>query len=388
MGCDSGHTGIGGMGPEENRGDEISVAQTQTQSNELDSDLSHIPSEYLFFTDTSPGPNPIIDLYFSGIYIRNSESIIGEKPEPESEERDALTSHCFNCGHPEHVVSACPFRVDRELVALSRQYYDFFREIYDENRVGSSGFSGRLHSVEEWKHTRLSWLGQFVPGVIQGAELREALGMPEAGGSEFAEREAQARGQDEWLRNMALWGYPPGWTSRGKDTPWGEMRARVLDQCVEEDAETDIFHLYNENGASEAVPLPSNVDESVATDEETLTSDLSDSESSRGDGNGSLRRWAEYPNTHFLWSLLPTYTGYTLPPIGVKDAPSPPPPPPTENPPPLPPPPLHDPPPLPPDVPPPPLPPDHPSVPLTSRFQAPVEEHLDVECDMDMSDEE
>ena len=49
---------------------------------------------------------------------------------------------------------------------------------------------------------------------------------------------------------------------------------------------------------------------------------------------------------------------------------------------------LPDPPPLPPDVPPPPLPPDHPPVPLTSSFQAPVEEHLDVECDMDMSDEE
>ncbi|KAL0067073.1 hypothetical protein AAF712_005860 [Marasmius tenuissimus] len=379
MGRDSGQSGIGGMGSEERarrHGDDVEELVTQNQAHahpdsSSESELSRIPTEYLFFTDISSGPNPYIDPYFNGTYIRNSEVVIGETIDPEdTESQPTLTSHCFNCGHPEHAVSKCPFRIDRGLVELSRQYYDFFRDIYN-TRIGGD-FHGRLYSVEEWKQTRLSWLEYFVPGKIQGPELRDALGMPMFCNAENEEQEAQASGQDEWLRNMALWGYPPGWESRSN--PLAEMRRRIVDQCTDEDVEDQTLVLHQDDGVTETVSLLRDNSGTVLvdTDEETLSSD--DSHNSRGGEVSSLRRWAEYPTSHFLYRLLPVYRQAALPPIGDE-----PPPPPAESPPPLPPaPPL--PPPPPPDDPPPPLPP------LPSIFATAVQ--TTEECDMDMSDDE
>ncbi|KAK1227797.1 hypothetical protein PQX77_009172 [Marasmius sp. AFHP31] len=351
MGRDSGHSGVGRMGSKERaegHGDEVEELVTQNQTHthpdsSLESELSHIPTEYLFFTDISSGPNPHIDPYFNGTYIRNSEVVIGETTKPEdTESQPTLTPHCFNCGHPEHAVSKCPFRIDRGLVELSRQYYDFFRDIYN-TRLGGD-FHGRLYSVEEWKQTRLSWLECFVPGKIRGPELRDALGMPMSCEYENEEQAAQASGQDEWLRNMALWGYPPGWESRSN--PLEEMKRRIAHQCVDEDIEDDTILLHNDDGVTEAVSLHQDNPKTVLvdTDEETLCD--GDSDDPRSGEAPPIRRWAEYPTSHFLYSLLPVYRQVALPPIGDE-----PPPPPAESPPPLPPAPSLPPPPLPDDPP-------------------------------------
>ncbi|KAF9261450.1 hypothetical protein L218DRAFT_1078666 [Marasmius fiardii PR-910] len=373
--------------------------QGERVPSELDSpsELSHIPSEYLFFSDISPSTAGYHDYYnTNGVYTRSTEAVIGEFPNPEeTNEQWTVTSRCFNCGDPSHVVSACPFRFNKELIELSRLYYEFFRDIYHDSSI-RSGFSGRLYSVEEWKQIRLSWVDQFVPGEIRGVELREALGMPvTVPADERQEEECQAQGQEEWLRNMALWGYPPGWTNR-VGNPQEAMRKRILDQCVGDEDEDGAasFFLCDSTGKLELVSFNS----SSNSDEETH--DATETELKVQ----TSARWAKYPNTYFLDSLLPVYTGLSLPPVpGDSPIPSPPPLPPNVAPPPLPPPPpppddLPPPlPPLPPKDSPPPLPfdafqnrKDHLAVAMNSPPRALVEkeESLDQECDMDMSDEE
>lgn len=295
-------------------------------------------------------------------------------------------------------------------------YYEFFRDFYNKDRIGGD-FSGRLYSVEEWKQTRLSWTEKFVPGEIRGVELREALGMPLASKMDGrGEVEVQERGQEEWLRNMALWGYPPGWTDRSGN-PWEAVRKRISDQYVggEDEDGTHDFFISDGAGNLEVVSLGMKSD-ARGIDEEARDVEDPEPHSER------TRRWAKYPNTYFLDSLLPVYTGLTLPPIPGESPSSPPllsqgsrpspslPPPPDGSPPPLPPPPPDAlPPPLPPpDDLPPPLPPSDPPPlpPYTSSFTEgspavvtmklkpasytliEVENSFENECDMDMSDKD
>ncbi|KAG7092953.1 hypothetical protein E1B28_009255 [Marasmius oreades] len=388
MGCEGSTTGSGGVGISKT-GELDLTRETQTAERTFpESELSHIPSEFLFFSDPCPSTT-FYNVY--GVYIRNSETVIGD-PDSYSVGTNelAVTSHCFNCGDPSHAVSACPFRFNKELIGLSRSYYEFFRDIYNEPRIGGD-FSERLYSVEEWKQTRLSWVDQFVPGEMRGLELREALGIPMTSHTdEKQEEEVQARGQEEWLRNMALWGYPPGWTNRNGN-PLEAMRKRILNQFVgdEEEDGGDSLYLFDGEENSEIVSLNSK-SAVQGTNEETVTTE----KNGIFDDVQTPARWARYPNTFFSDSLLPVYTGFALPPI-PGDSPIPLPLPPPESPPPLPPPPPNDlPPPLPPpppNDPPPPLPSD--PVPGTeskcpSYTLAEKEEGMDEDCDMDMSDEE
>ncbi|TRM65866.1 hypothetical protein BD626DRAFT_555930 [Schizophyllum amplum] len=162
---------------------------------QLEERLKNIPSPHLFFEQDTPG-EPCYT--FAGIYVRLTDDILGE----EDEDMDSLAtsshpsrSRCFNCGSPEHVLATCPNDISRQLVALSRQMHDFYR-----NSAGSSGSGGRLWAIEDWRTQRLNWLAEFQPG--------EALGP----------------GSHPWLENMMIWGYPPGWYS-GEDP---RDRVRVL----------------------------------------------------------------------------------------------------------------------------------------------------------------
>ncbi|KAH9928482.1 uncharacterized protein BXZ73DRAFT_48337, partial [Epithele typhae] len=195
---------------------------------------------------------------------------------------------CFNCGTPGHVVSECTRAVDRALVALARQYYNFFRAGSD------SGPAQRIHEAGEWRQQRLRWLREFEPGEIRGELLREALGL----------RDGDAGENVEWLRNMACWGFPRGWT--GTRDPREDVRRRIVDGPKEEDEPVEIWVF--EDGHEEVwdisiAALPGNAAGNGAT---------SDSEQEE-EHNDPLRRWATYPNTHFHPTLLRVYDGQTLP---------------------------------------------------------------------------
>ncbi|KAK7034696.1 hypothetical protein VNI00_012103 [Paramarasmius palmivorus] len=452
MGCNSSNGGIEEMGcgdraryaeGAENlevkvtQGQSFTKASSPTANGDAalsSSELSHIPSEYLFFSDTLPELPDVVSSwmpaskgsYINGIYLRNSELVIGDPDKEDSKDSlftDPLIPHCFNCGSPEHNVSSCPFRVDRELVALSRQYYEFFRDLYDEQRIGHNEFSGRLYSVEDWKRTRLSWLDHFVPdtkgqegctrrrilerlnkAMLRGLEsrlrrapstslvmfgrllsmsLRDALGIGEDDSVDL---------QAEWLQNMALWGYPPGWASH--ENPQEAVRERIAHQFSGSGGETsdgtttNEFYVFDTPDTTETILLsePNEGDKDICNESATVSEGTLDSSDDRY--QEPVRRWATYPNTYFSSSLLPVYNGFALPAVG-DDLPHPPPqtliseppPPPSTTPPPLPPP-LNS---LPP---PPPLPPTGSPPPILLDVKDARKVDESEESDMEMSDEE
>ncbi|KIK69579.1 hypothetical protein GYMLUDRAFT_52774 [Collybiopsis luxurians FD-317 M1] len=315
--------------------------------------VSALPSEHLFFTDVS------VTYSLDWVsYTRNSNQILGLQPEHVDDEISSISPHCFNCGSPSHVLSACMEKVDRAVVALSRQMYEFYRDLYSVDRIGGD-FSGRFYAVEDWRDVRLTWIDTFSPGEIKGRDLREALGLSPG--------EDDADAQNEWLRNIAVWGYPPGWINRCD--PRKLMRARVLNQYATSDEDGGTFYLFGENGDTEIVSTASEKSS-------TIYEDNDDTEP---------RRWATYPPLQFSSSLLPVYDGFTLPPADEELTHF------------IPPPPIEPPPPLPPTPPPPPPPPPPPESPPSPPSESPLPSlPADVlsnsqdnsDMDMDISDED
>lgn len=313
----------------------------------------------LFFSDILPSTHS--NWAQTGLYERDSSDVLGERiPDPVSG-TSLNKSRCFNCGSPDHVVSSCPDPRNSALVSLSRQMYEFHKE--------GSSFSGeRLHLVEASRQQRLHWLNTFIPGRVSGDLLRDAI----------------YPGEGDWLKNIALWGYPRGWASA--TDPRIEVERRILGEWSIEDTQDDLVVITHDSDIEEGRSL-----------DEILLEAPSENECSDSDADETntepapIQRWAEYPNSEFSSSLLPLYAGYALPPIPGDEStysierrilwdrlttPSNPPPPPMSEPPPLPPPPMTEPPPLPPSPPvgrpPPPTPP-------------PTDCNVD-EDDMDLSD--
>ncbi|KAJ3731072.1 hypothetical protein DFJ43DRAFT_1188907 [Lentinula guzmanii] len=367
----------GSMGRTSSAGSVETVGPTEcigeTRLNESESDYGEffaaLPSEYLFFTDTSSAHED--HSLNSGIYSRSSIDILGatsDEAEAKDDIQEFISPHCFNCGSSSHLVSSCPERINRALVSLSRQMRESHQELYRLNRIGGD-FSARIYSVQEWKNVRLAWIDYFNPGEIKGRDLCEALGITPG------EDNTQAQ---EWLQNIAAWGYPPGWISRCD--PKELMKERVLSQCVgDPDADEQPFFLFGEDG-----------DDEIVAGKLKSSNHLIDVDSV----HQTRKRWAFYPPLQFSSSLLPVYNGTPLPPIESEVQPSvytpvsvflpPPPPPPSGPPPTLPPP--------PPTEPPPPL----PSSPLASRPSTATVSALPSlrpsaiadDSDMDMSDED
>ncbi|KAJ3763662.1 hypothetical protein EV360DRAFT_66059 [Lentinula raphanica] len=349
-----------------------------------------LPSEYLFFKDTSLEQEDYSGNW--GIYSRSIDDVLGVTPEvpvePEDSYNEFRVPRCFNCGSPEHLVASCLEPRDRDLVSLARQMRELYYEVYRRDRIGGD-FTGRIYSVEEWRSKRLAWIDQVNPGEIKGPDLREALGIYED------KDDGQAQ---EWLRKMAVWGYPPGWVN-SRD-PKELMREHVQNDHMDDlEAIRHPFYLYHgeDDGDDEAVVGPSHSDSDVSTESV----------------HGTSRRWASYPPLRFPSSLLPVYTNRPLPPAGVKmqsfeynplpsagseinpfeyDPLSPLlsyPPPPSVRPPPLPP--IQ--PPSPPTEPPPPLPPSSPHFQPTTHsatFSTQMLElsAIEYESDMDISDDD
>jgi len=250
-------------------------------------DLANDPNS-LYYIDDQPAKYwDVGDFY---IYERHVQDVVGEESTEGEDNRDVR--RCFNCGSPDHAVSACPESYNHQLVSLSRQLFQFFKG-------DSGGEFFRIHELEEWKRQRIEWLESFEPGQIRGPLLREALGIQGEDTGKYV----------EWLSNIAIWGYPKGWVSH-KDP-----RLRIWEIILERaesgvpDAEDSVpLFIYGEQDAPEEVILrpsaglpstePSD-DESKADSAEPIV----------------LTRWVEYPETYFSSSRLPIYNGVSLPPV-------------------------------------------------------------------------
>lgn len=146
---------------------------------------------------------------------------------------------------------------------------------------------------------------------MRGTCLREALGL----------REGDLGEDVPWIRNMLVWGYPPGW-ARVED-PVQTMRTRVssggdINGSFIDGAEEDSFVIFGDEGAG---------DEQVQIYEKTpredgmtaLHTQTPQAREARSDSEGYPRRWATYQTSMFSSELLPVYNGRPLPPLGEED---------------------------------------------------------------------
>ncbi|KAI1791698.1 hypothetical protein LXA43DRAFT_1082516 [Ganoderma leucocontextum] len=241
-------------------------------------------------------------LYGTPLYDRvHDEDVLGEERAEEEDSLGVRVQRCFNCGEPGHVVGECTQPVDRRLVTLSRQYFEFFRKDPVLPRL-------RVHEVEEWRRQRLEWLDAFDPGQIRGSLLREALGL----------RDGDVGESVEWLANIANWGYPPGWV--GPCDPRERVWQRITDTCPpdEDEADEELLYIFAE-GEPEVYELSA----WATADSPSETPSVSDEDDRAGASSSDPpSRWATYPATYFLSSKLPVCTGWILPAIGA-EAPSP-----------------------------------------------------------------
>ncbi|KDQ33053.1 hypothetical protein PLEOSDRAFT_48543 [Pleurotus ostreatus PC15] len=244
-----------------------------------------------------------------GVYDRNHlHSALGSEQEVEDDE--AATSNgtkrvCFNCGVESHAVYNCPKPRNHELIALSRDLYNFTKAQSSQVWIDYK----RIHEVEGWRQQRLEWVNSFTPGEIRGELLIEALG-PDA--LQDAESPAQ-----EWLANMAIWGYPPGWAA--PLDPQEEMRRRIMlgddnPELSDDDHHDEPFQIYGEDEEPEQ---ELRADELESSDSSSTMQTSSSSEGTRSPSPSSqqlqFKRWAKYPATHFASELLPIYNGTALP---------------------------------------------------------------------------
>jgi len=138
--------------------------------------------------------------------------------------------------------------------------------------------------VEGKKQQRLDWLDWLEPGQVRGELLREAIGWEEGTGE-------GGGGDGQWLRNMAVWGYPKGWT--GLRDPRYEVMKRIEGEVEndEDDEDEDVFVIFGDAGEEEKI---------------TFTTPLLDF---TPPPQPKVHRWASYPTTYFSSALLPIYTG-------------------------------------------------------------------------------
>ncbi|KAG9318753.1 hypothetical protein JVU11DRAFT_852 [Chiua virens] len=152
----------------------------------------------------------------------------------------------------------------------------------------------RVYVAEGWKQQRLEWLEAFEPGVIRSPLLRDALGL----------QEEDPGNTVEWLRNIAYWGYPPGWVScrdprqlvysrilggeEHQQVVTTECDSFVIFEGADDDDEVDLT-MFNPRGPSVAVASSLTISAEVGQ-----------------------TRWATYPNTYFFSTALSIYNGAPL----------------------------------------------------------------------------
>ena len=281
-------------------------------------------------------------------YRRHNVKTLGDQEEPVIDQHDGA-NRCFNCGSLSHSVAACLEPMNRPLIELSRQMFLFYRDLNKTFQQLNLGFMERVHIVEMRKQQALDFLDFFEPGEIKGPELRNALGLDGENGHD-----------GEWLKNMALWGYPPGWV--GERDPRYEV-SKIIEGELDDSDEENPFIIFGD-GEEEYLSFSNTKPKGKADDsdeeeqfiivgdgnEELLTfssakprSTLSPQQDEisienvhedaipstthsparspkpcpgRKGKEKKMHRWAVYPPTQFSSALLPTYTGYALPALG------------------------------------------------------------------------
>ncbi|EKM55026.1 uncharacterized protein PHACADRAFT_208554 [Phanerochaete carnosa HHB-10118-sp] len=243
------------------------------------------------------GTNPELLKYEVPEYTRSVHATLGSEDEIIADGPDAR--RCFNCGSTEHILSDCPERRNRELIALTRQLYDFFKSDW-------SGPNKRIHEFEQWKKQRVEWLEMFEPGQIRSAELRDALDIPDGDVGEYV----------PWLRNIADIGYPKGWIAEedprirvwrritGKDNPDGTSDEDELEFSIHGDTH-EMLTLPTRTGlvAQDSIRPDDKRTESLGDS----PSNVEEGEISESSTTDVVRRWANYPETYFSNSQLFVY---------------------------------------------------------------------------------
>ncbi|KAF9227573.1 hypothetical protein BS17DRAFT_877775 [Gyrodon lividus] len=250
-----------------------------------------------FIIDTSCTLNPLdVSLGHSYLYDKITGVVLGQVVDESIPSSEKDLRRCFNCGSPDHSVASCPEPVDRRLVALSRQLFNFFHP----DLVGQE--IHRFHIAEGWKQQRLEWLEWYEPGVIRGPLLRDALGL----------QHEDPGNAVEWLRNMTYWGYPPGWVSH--QDPGDLVRSRILADTEDEDG-TDADHaftIFRDSHDDEQVDLnPFSPRRSLHTELDLCSTDHTPTLSASCT-SAERKRWAIYPNTLFSSETLSVYSGTPL----------------------------------------------------------------------------
>ncbi|EMD38244.1 hypothetical protein CERSUDRAFT_93776 [Gelatoporia subvermispora B] len=275
----------------------------------------------LFFESPPDGFGPGMSHQDSHIYNCIYDDALGTAPPSVSADATdtniAKTHRCFNCGSPSHPVATCPEPPDRVLIALSRQLYNFYKDLQGDGS-GTSGQRERVYQVEAWRTQRRAWLSEFEPGQVRGEALRDALGLKEGDDGERA----------EWLKRMSDYGYPPGWV--GDEDPRERVWSIIENENDDGEDEDVMFAIVGEEGVEQLkVPAgqcllrtrqPVDRDDLAASEAHSNSDSNSRSaspmESTESAGLSSVRRWATYSETYFLNTLLPVYNGYMLPMLG------------------------------------------------------------------------
>lgn len=255
-------------------------------------------------TDTSEIP----------LYDTLGDFLLGADEDVSSDDSQGYQRRCFNCGSPQHIVTACPEVFNKELVSLTRQLYQFFNE-------HSATAYERIHEVEGWRKQRAEWLEAFEPGQVRGDLLREALNIQGDDEGEYV----------EWLRNIACWGYPRGWT--GLVDPRETVHKIITGELEEETDpvgdDEDSMTIFGDDGDQEQISMsqPTKSRHTIPVDElhnplpvrehgDDVNAFVSDTvPNTEYSASPKILRWAIYPDTYFLSSVLPVYNGFSLPPL-------------------------------------------------------------------------
>ncbi|KAF8891325.1 hypothetical protein BD779DRAFT_1468903 [Infundibulicybe gibba] len=198
--------------------------------------------------------------------------------------------------------------LDNTEIAKGRWNAQTLFNFYQAER-GQGDFQ-RVHVIEEWRRQRIEWLDTFQPGEVRGELLQDAI----------------YPGDGDWLKNMAIWGYPKGWVA--ETNPTETVRRIIENEHVEhalDDASDDIFFVFGD-GQVEEITLNTGINtaphysEDDDSDDASVTSSiLSSSRITTPAATEPLppgpSRWAQYPLTEFASHVLPVYNGFMLPSI-------------------------------------------------------------------------
>jgi len=230
------------------------------------------------------------------IYDQCTVGVLGAEIEDGlSFDEDVTGSHCFNCGSTQHLVSSCPTPHNVELIALSRQMYNFFKPFHSVEQM-------TISAAAEFKRQRHEWIHSFEPGHVRGPLLREALGL----------HDDDVGSDVPWLKNMADWGYPSGWFGEGDPR---EGIVQKIDSLFVEDLDLgESGHTLAIFGDDEAEILDIGA---LPVRKPSGPQDIDKPQDPRESPEleRCCRRWATYPSTYFSSDLLPVYNGSRLPPI-------------------------------------------------------------------------